>query len=144
VVADVVKKETQERWIDDEICEVRQVVDLTLSSDEEEEDHNDAFAQPALARPTPHPHDGTALLTPIPTTLKSDRLGIGLKAKTYGPHRASQKRVTHNQAALARHVQVGEEMRQRQKAIGRGRRGYARESRKEQEDRRSLLAYMNE
>ena len=70
---------------------------------------------PASVRP-PAPqregHRGKALLTPLPTVLKPDRLGIGLKAKKVGPYKASQKRVTHNAAAaLAAHMKVNEQSR---------------------------------
>ena len=103
-----------------------QVIDLTISDDEEsvpssDVDENvsdeasmemgDETAQPsnprpeswnpASVRPTApqrEGHGGKALLTPLPTVLKPDRLGIGLKAKMVGPYKASQKRVTHNAA----------------------------------------------
>ncbi|PPQ76621.1 hypothetical protein CVT24_011326 [Panaeolus cyanescens] len=85
-------------------------------------------------------YEPTALLTPIPTVLKSDRLGIGLKAKTVGPYKASMKRVTHNAAALATHMKAAEESRKRIQKFGRGRRGLERKHRKEQEERNRLLS----
>ncbi|KAL0961424.1 hypothetical protein HGRIS_006370 [Hohenbuehelia grisea] len=85
----------------------------------------------------------TALLTPIATVLKADRLGIGLKAKTTGPHRASKKRITHNAAALAAHMRAAEEMRRRQREFGRGRRGFDRANKREAESRQHMLAYLN-
>ncbi|KAF8737735.1 hypothetical protein AX14_012401 [Amanita brunnescens Koide BX004] len=84
-----------------------------------------------------------ALLTPLATTLKSDRLGIGLKAKTVGPYKESKKRVTHNAAALAAHIRGAEELRKRKKKLGRGRKGFEREYKKGAMKREMMLAYMN-
>jgi hypothetical protein len=86
-------------------------------------------------------HAQKALLTPIPTVLKSDRLGIGLKAKTYGPYKASQKRITHSSAAIA-HAKARGEMKKME--VGRGKRSFERMRKKEAEKRKRLLAYMNE
>jgi len=88
-------------------------------------------------------HGRKALLTPIATVLKLDRLGIGLKVKTEGPYKVSVKRVTHNAASLAAHVRMADKARRRRKVFGRGIRGYERQKRKEEEKRRNLLAYMN-
>jgi len=88
-------------------------------------------------------HNRTALVTPLPTILKSDRLGIGLKAKTVGPYKASQKRVTHNAAALAAHIKAAEEMKRQKKKLGHGRRGLARQHKQQVKERAELLAYMN-
>jgi hypothetical protein len=90
------------------------------------------------------PHSQKSLLTPIPTILKSDRLGIGLKAKTEGPYKQSKKRVTHNQAALASHIRAAEEMRRKRAEVGRGRRGFAKVRRREEKERKQMLAYLNE
>lgn len=161
----VAKEEVMEVEIghgDGEVKEVRkvQVVDLTLESDEDSDADSDATTtgplvkeepgdeeiQPSEDSPSsapPSTSERKALLTPIPTILKSDRLGIGLKAKTVGPYRASQKRVTHSAAALAAHTQAGEALRERQKLFGRGHRGFARERKKEETRRKDLLAYMN-
>jgi len=65
--------------------------------------------------------------------LKSDRLGIGLKAKTEGPYRTSVKRVTPDAAALAAHVKAAEDMRHTQRELGKGRRAFARAVRIERE-----------
>ena len=86
----------------------------------------------------------TALLTPLPTVLKSDRLGIGLKAKTEGPYRSSVKRVTHNAAALAAHVKAAEDRRRTQRLLGKGRRAFARAERLERERRQHMMAYLSE
>lgn len=86
------------------------------------------------------PYARRALLTPIATVLKSDRLGIGLKAKTVGPHKASQKRVTHNAAALAAHAKAAEESRKRKQLFGRGHKGFERQRWKDEEQRKALLA----
>ena len=156
----------------DDIVEIKkgQVIDLTVSDDgeyvssgDEEISDEDVMelddeipesfsllsenSNPASARPSPpqgEGHGGKALLTPLSTVLKSDRLGIGLKAKTVGPYKASQKRVTHNAAALAAHAKASEERRLFKQKIGRGSRGFARAEKSESEKRRSLLAYLNQ
>ena len=84
-----------------------------------------------------------ALLTPLPTVLKSDRLGIGLKAKTVGPYKASRKRVTHNASALAAHIRAAEELKKEKGEFGRGRRGFQRQYRKDSMKRQMMLAYLN-
>jgi len=84
------------------------------------------------------------LLTPLPTILKSDRLGIGLKAKTEGPYRSSVKRVTHNAAALAAHLNAADDMRRTQRELGKGHRAFARAERIERERRQNLMAYLSE
>ena len=88
-------------------------------------------------------HDGRALITPLPTVLKSDRLGIGLKAKTIGPYRESVKKVTHSQAALMAHIKANEELKRMKKIHGKGRRGYERMRKREEEKRKSVLSYLN-
>ena len=156
----------------DDIVEIKkgQVIDLTVSDDgesisssDEEISDEDAMelddevprspnlpsenSNPASTRASPprgEGHGGKALLTPLPTVLKSDRLGIGLKAKTVGPYKASQKRVTHNAAALAAHVQANEERKLLKQKVGRGSRGFARAEKSESEKRKSLLAYLNQ
>ncbi|KAL1760366.1 hypothetical protein FB107DRAFT_286913 [Schizophyllum commune] len=158
-----VKSEPIEFALDDdgELKEVRQVevVDLTLSDSESDEDDD---AMP-LDDPEPDPpsvdvvkeelpddedlpdgDDGRrALVKPIATVLKSDRLGIGLKAKTVGPYKASKKRVTHNAAALAAHIRAAEQVRRQKAEMGRGHRAYERQDKREQRQRRDLLAYLN-
>jgi len=86
----------------------------------------------------------TALLTPLPTVLKSDRLGIGLKAKTEGPYHSSVKRVTHNAAALAAHIKAAEDRRRNHRLLGKGRRAFARADRIERERRQNMMAYLSE
>ncbi|KAA1469882.1 hypothetical protein DENSPDRAFT_835564 [Dentipellis sp. KUC8613] len=157
----VVRIKQQEVQLDDDIVEVRQaqVIDLTLSDSENDNEDADEDLDADGARPSSAslvaqppavlgaPHDAsstqTALLTPIPTVLKSDRLGIGLKAKTEGPYRASVKRVTHNAAALAAHVKASEDLRRRQKLVGRGKRGFERNEKIERQRRQDLMAYLN-
>ncbi|THH28704.1 hypothetical protein EUX98_g5482 [Antrodiella citrinella] len=144
----------EEQWevpcgSDDDVSEVRkvEVVDLTLSDSDEEEEDMDELNPSDTSKTGPDQlfsHDGTALLTPIPTILKADRLGIGLKAKTEGPFRKSKKRVTHNQAALATHIRTTEETKRMKKAMGRGTRAFARAAKKESEQRRHLLASLND
>jgi len=147
----------------DDIVEIKkeQVIDLTTSDDEEgtsssdEDMHGDLYyetppsanSDPASTRPSPpqgEGHGGKALLTPLPTVLKSDRLGIGLKARTVGPYKVSQKQVTHNAAALAAHTKANEERRSFKRKVGRGSRGFARAEKSESENRKELLAYLNQ
>ncbi|KLO15990.1 hypothetical protein SCHPADRAFT_238530 [Schizopora paradoxa] len=129
-----------------------EVIDLTHSSDDDDDDGdtdeapesrstmtNDATGQP-LDYLDHHP---VALVTPIPITLKSDRLGIGLKAKTVGPFRESVKKVTHSQAAMAAHARASEKMRRQKQVLGRGRRGFEKIKRAEERSRKSMLAYLN-
>ena len=156
----------------DDIVEVKkdQVIDLTVSDEEESisssdeglygEDAMELHDEPSQpsdphpANPNPaslHPslpqgegHGGKALLTPLPTVLKSDRLGIGLKAKTVGPYKVPQKRVTHNAVALAAHTKANEERRLFKHKVGRGSRGFARAEKSENEKRKRLLVYLNQ
>jgi hypothetical protein len=149
-----------------------EVIDLTELSDQDEIEDDDGDKTPdpgstiipststttrpssSSLRPLPNqsshetteghdPYEPTALLTPIATVLKSDRLGIGLKAKTVGPYKASQKRITHNDRALAAHIRTQEQLRQRQRIDGRGARGFARRHKREEDSRRELIAYLN-
>lgn len=157
-VAMSVKKEEFEVkcGTDNDICEIRKVdvIDLTMSDSGSETDDDDGSTtmdsdgeslddeSTDLAN-----HGGTALLTPIPTILKSDRLGIGLKAKTIRSStgfRAPKKRVTHNAAAMAAHIRAAEETRKKKQEVGRGRRGFQRLHRKEEAERKRMLAYLNE
>ncbi|KAI9058143.1 hypothetical protein FKP32DRAFT_1597215 [Trametes sanguinea] len=147
-----VSVKTEEREValngDDEVREVRkvEVVDLTLS--DSDEDVEEAFAgtpaDTSDASISAGSHNPKALLTPIATRLKSDRLGIGLKAKTVGPYKESKKRVTHNQANLAAHIRANEEMRMRKALLGRGSKSFARMAKAEAESRQRLLAHLNE
>jgi len=165
------RQETLEIKVEDmdDVSEIRQVnvIDLTLSdsdlnSNSDQDDYDDVdesdsglvegenFKQegsPRGPQTQDHmPHNPAyarkALLTPIATVLKSDRLGIGLKAKTVGPHKASQKRVTHSAAALAAHVKAAEESRKRRKHFGRGKRGFEKQHRREEENRKAMVAYL--
>lgn len=133
------------------------VIDLTLSESDSDDggdgwDLGDDDApilrdtnSAGLSSTPDSPDDGrTALLTPIATVLKSDRLGIGLKAKTVGPYKASQKRVTHNAAAMTAHIRAAEEIRRRKKERGRGRRGFGRQQKQEESSRKRMLAYLND
>ena len=119
------------------------IIDLTLSDPDSGEDdavnedtvdqHEDASCQP-----TSH---GTMLITPIATTLKADRLGIGLKAARHSRN-VKAKAVTHTSAALAAHIRSGHQARIDRGRHGRGSRGFARARRKEERERVDLLAYM--
>ena len=133
--------------LDDEITELRniEVIDLTLSDSDSDDscmktEDGKLEDQDGLTDDIPTTHGGIALLTPIATRLKSDRLGIGLQAKTAGPYKTSQKRVTHNAAALAAHIRAAEEIRRRMKEHGRGRRGHQKQRRMEEEKRKAMLA----
>ena len=158
------RKETIEIKVEkfDDVSELRNidVIDLTLSdSDEDGElasgaEVGNKSEEPSTcgdilspsSKDATHGHasfyERTALLTPIATVLKSDKLGIGLKAKTVGPYRASQKRVTHNAAALASHTRAAEESRKRKKLFGRGHRGFEGQRKKEEENRKAMVAYL--
>ncbi|CCM03556.1 uncharacterized protein FIBRA_05692 [Fibroporia radiculosa] len=143
---------------DGDVTEIKQVdvIDLTFSDSEDNEpamksdqdlaaeDDDGRHFDDVSSAVDPPSHNPNALLTPLPTILKSDRLGIGLKAKTTGPYKASKKRVTHNAAALASHIRANEEMRRMKKVIGRGTRGFARLAKAEAESRRRLLASLND
>ncbi|KIK27521.1 hypothetical protein PISMIDRAFT_93123 [Pisolithus microcarpus 441] len=131
------------------------VIDLTQSDSESEiepdEDFGTSEATSMHERTSSHPLDETSapysqksLLTPIPTVLKADRLGIGLKAKTEGPYKRSKKRVTHNAAALAAHVRASKEIQRKKAEVGRGSKGFAKLHKWEEERRKWMLAYLNE
>ncbi|KAJ3813341.1 hypothetical protein F5876DRAFT_87135 [Lentinula aff. lateritia] len=136
---------------DGEITEIRKIpiIDLTASDSESESEPEDDSKTDTLVtfndkeQQVSSAGGRKALLTPLPTVLKSDRLGIGLKAKTAGPYKESVKRVTHNAAALAAHFRRAEEARARKEKWGKGRRGFARRDKEEQMRRRSMLSYMN-
>ncbi|KAH0832053.1 hypothetical protein J3R83DRAFT_12961 [Lanmaoa asiatica] len=129
----------------------REVIDLTRSDSEASEDelegydvtqgsvHTQASTGEASAS-----HMQRSLLTPLPTILKADRLGIGLKAKTEGPYKESKKRVTHSAAALAAHIRFAEEMHRKKAAFGKGRRGFAKVHKREEDRRKAMLAFLNE
>lgn len=149
-----VKKEVMEVDLDgyDDVTELRQVdvIDLTSDGDDDflpptSRVKDEARLQQNLTlSPKDHQdHGRTALLTPIATVLKSDRLGIGLKAKTVGPYKASRKRITHNAAALAAHIKAAEENRRKKKLFGRGSRGFNVQQKRNESDRKHLLAYLN-
>ncbi len=143
---------------DDPIIEVRKkahvpMIDLTQSDTESDDDSDDDdFNSPIPpTSSTTHTESAsddpraaqTSLLTPLPTILKSDRLGIGLKAKTEGPYHSSVKRVTHNAAALAAHAKAAEDRRRTQRLMGKGRRAFARADRLERERRQNMMAYLS-
>lgn len=124
--------------------------DDTIDENDEDEDDLNSHAPTSPATQTEKTGNSddprstqTALLTPLPTVLKSDRLGIGLKAKTEGPYRSSVKRVTHNAAALAAHVKAAEDRRRTQRLLGKGRRAFARADRLERERRQNMMAYLS-
>ncbi|KAJ6585062.1 hypothetical protein B0H19DRAFT_409091 [Mycena capillaripes] len=125
-----------------------EVIDLTMSDSEasDESDPETAADRDSTTLSIGEHAEGSsrkALITPIATVLKSDRLGIGLKAKTVGPYKASLKRITHNAAAMSAHVKASEELRKQKKQMGRGHRSFARQRKMEEANRRDLLAYMN-
>ena len=133
--------------------DTREVIDLTLSDSEASEDAFEDYdvLQGSVGTQAYHDtgeasasHMQRSLLTPLPTILKADRLGIGLKAKTEGPYKQSRKRVTHNAATLAAHIRSAEEMRRNKAAVGKGRRGFAKIYKREENRRKAMLAYLNE
>ncbi|EPQ54659.1 hypothetical protein GLOTRDRAFT_111365 [Gloeophyllum trabeum ATCC 11539] len=111
--------------------------DATLSDSEsaEEEYEQDEEFEPDPTR--------TTLLTPLPTVLKADKLGIGLHHRRV--RRKKAKKVTHTREseAMREHIRRGEEMRRKQKEVGRGRRGFERMRRREEDERRRLISYLN-
>lgn len=124
----------------------REVIDLTLSDSETLEDaleDSPGSVQTQATEETFASHMQRSLLTPLPTILKADRLGIGLKAQTEGPYKQSKKRVTHNAAALAAHIKSAKELRRKRAEVGKGRRGFAKVHKREQDWRKSMLAYLN-
>ena len=171
---------------DEEVTEVRKVetIDLTLDSDEESEGDSDETEEEPRIDGTPPPgvvkveevedidalntnhdgHGGTALLTPISTILKSDKLGIGHKPKlTSSASSKGAYRVPVLKDTRRNQVQVGtsrgfrvtstqgvlDELRRREREererreFGKGKRGKERKRRKEEQERKGLLAYMN-
>ena len=95
------------------------MIDLTLSDSEhvdEDEDGNNVNDRPIPL----HQTKPTVLLSPLSTVLKSDRLGIGLKAKTEGPYRSSVKHVTPTAAALAAPAKVSEDLRRTHRPVRKG------------------------
>ncbi|KAJ7175933.1 hypothetical protein C8R46DRAFT_1080084 [Mycena filopes] len=139
----LVKEEAREEPIWRQTGSSEEVIDLTMSdsepSDESDSEHDTATP---IGEPT-ESSSRKALITPISTVLKSDRLGIGLKAKTVGPYKASQKRITHSTAAMSAHIKAAEELRKQKKKMGRGHRAFARQRKVEETNRKELLAYMN-
>lgn len=154
-------KQTREVLIDcgEDVQEVRHVdvIDLTSGVDSLDDDVEEALDElltdTRITQEGPAndvslseallDHNPKALLTPLPTILKSDRLGIGLKAKRAGPYGESVKRVTHSQVAMTAHAKRAEEMRNLKVKVGRGRRGFERMQKKESQDRQALFAYLN-
>ncbi|KAG6377085.1 hypothetical protein JVT61DRAFT_1136 [Boletus reticuloceps] len=142
--------------VEEDVADVQtnapEVIDLTLSDSEASEDatfeEEDDIQE--LGQTQPYTGDVSAshmqksLLTPLPTILKADRLGIGMKAKTEGPYKQSKKRVTHNAAALAAHIRSAEEMRRSKAAVGKGKRGFAKIHKREEDRRKAMLAYLQE
>ncbi|KAF8550063.1 hypothetical protein OG21DRAFT_1447135 [Imleria badia] len=134
-----------------DVQNMTEVIDLTLSDSEASEDafeeydviHGSVQTQ-AYPGEASAPHMQRSLLTPLPTILKADRLGIGLKAKTEGPYKQSKKRVTHSAAALAAHIRSAEEMRRNKAIVGKGKRGFAKIHKGEEKRRKAMLAYLNE
>lgn len=153
---------------DDDVVEVKkvEVVDLTLDSDDSDESDEgeeeppsdsppandvkieDDSTDAALPLEDPHGHGGTALLTPLSTILKSDKLGIGLKPKltsasSKGAYRipilkdtrrnqveagtSRGFRVTSTQAVLDE-LRRRERLEREREVFGKGRRGKERKS----------------
>ncbi|KIY61501.1 hypothetical protein CYLTODRAFT_362819 [Cylindrobasidium torrendii FP15055 ss-10] len=129
--------------------ELVEVVDLTADSEDESDelqwaDTGVKLEDTSALLPDEGSSGRTALVRPIPTFLKTDRLGIGLKAKTTGPYKESRKHITHTAEAIAAHRQSVDEQRRRKMKFGKGKRGLAREHDQERLARQRLLAYMNE
>jgi len=149
---DVDERASSSVKVEEDVADVqstRKVIDLTLSDSEASEDVFEDYEVIQGSVQT-QAYTGEAstmqrsLLAPLPTVLKADRLGIGLKAKTEGPYKRSKKRVTHNATALAAHIRSAEEMRRNKGAVGKGRRGFAKMHKREEDRRKTMLAYLNE
>lgn len=124
----------------------RTIVDLTelvsevedeeegLLMDQEREEAAYIRAQDEYESPT---HGGTALITPLGTVLKADRLGIGLKAR-----RTKKKAITHSPAEIAAFIQTKKRLEKQR--WGQGSKGLARKSREEEKRRVQMLKYLNE
>ncbi|KAF8503223.1 hypothetical protein BU17DRAFT_101722 [Hysterangium stoloniferum] len=132
----------------------QEVVDLTLHSDSEsgDDDDDDAICsddhyndQNDTQSPEPHAiptTSGIALITPLPTTLKADRLGIGLKARRHS--KAKAKAITHTSAALAAHIRAANQMKKEKGRFGKGWRGLARKNKRAERERVGMLKYLND
>ncbi|KAJ7935727.1 hypothetical protein B0H13DRAFT_1949513 [Mycena leptocephala] len=136
----LVKEEALDRPIGKKIGSFvpEEIIDLTMSDSESSDESDTEQVVDHNNTPVSIGAEGSsrkALITPIATVLKSDRLGIGLKAKT--------KRVTHNAAAMLAHTKAAEELRKQKQRMGRGHRGFARQRKAEEANRKELLAYMN-
>ncbi|TFK52365.1 hypothetical protein OE88DRAFT_1394452 [Heliocybe sulcata] len=114
--------------------------DATLSgsddeAEEAEEDEDEDSFEPDPTR--------TTLLTPLPTVLKADKLGIGLHHRRV--RRKQAKKVTHKHTseAMKDHIKRGEEIQRKQREVGRGRRGFEKIRRREEDERRRLIGYLN-
>ncbi|KZT41572.1 hypothetical protein SISSUDRAFT_1042651 [Sistotremastrum suecicum HHB10207 ss-3] len=123
-------------------------IDLTLSdSDHELDDSEDVVSSDEQSSgPTTLPSGGVSLLTPIPTTLKADRRGIGLGGSyitTPSGIRIPQRRVTHGKKALRGHLRQHEESQRRKEQFGRGSRGFDKIQKHDSQERTNLIAYMN-
>jgi hypothetical protein len=144
-----------------EVVEVEdeEVIDVTVSSDEN--DAEDDFLPSASTSvrslisvksenpakdDSELPSGGIRLLVPLSTTLKSDRLGIGLNAKyleTPAGIRIPTRRITHGQKAVQAHSKAAEEARKMRQKWGRGTRGQQRRQKAESLKHQELIAYMN-
>ncbi|TRM64129.1 hypothetical protein BD626DRAFT_493889 [Schizophyllum amplum] len=54
-----------------------------------------------------------------------------------------EEAITHNAAALAAHIRSAEQVRRRKEEMGRGYRAFQRQDKRDQRNRRDLLAYLN-
>ncbi|PAV17125.1 hypothetical protein PNOK_0718900 [Pyrrhoderma noxium] len=137
------------------------IIDLTQTDEDEDDEEKEiekkevvegrtavslrVSEQDQLVSETDLDHNPRALITPLPTVLKADRLGIGLKAKMVGRgiYREPVRKVTHSQAAMAAHVRAGEALKKEKRIKGRGRRGFEKVKKREAEHRKFMLNYLN-
>ncbi|KAH7099518.1 hypothetical protein BKA62DRAFT_621318 [Auriculariales sp. MPI-PUGE-AT-0066] len=143
-----------------------EVIDLTRDDDEEltadnpteeeseddheqlaEDDSTEIIKDEPMGDDENTPH-GTALLVPLPAFLKPDKHGIGLR--TQKERRKMRLRDTSQALGLdnlkpgaERHVRLSQEARRRREKVGRGARGYTRESRYESGERQDMMRYMH-
>ncbi|KZO95745.1 hypothetical protein CALVIDRAFT_537732 [Calocera viscosa TUFC12733] len=115
------------------------IIDLTASRSPTPEEDSIFATAPHVSQPTPGSSDttsSTALLTPLRPVLKADRLGIGLKAK---------KRSSLGSKEIREHIRAGQEAQRKAELERRGKgwRAFARQAKKDAEERRAMMSYLN-
>ncbi|KZT52471.1 hypothetical protein CALCODRAFT_512046 [Calocera cornea HHB12733] len=117
----------------------QEIIDLTVSRSPTPEEESIFATAPQPSQPPPGPSDtaaSTALLTPLRPVLKADRLGIGLKAK---------KKSSLSSKEIREHIRAGQDAQRKAELERRGKgwRAFARQAKKDAEERRALMSYLN-